>query len=317
MRQRTFGQLGTVSALTLGGGGIGQVWGQTTREESVATVREAIELGITLLDMAPSYGNGEAESVVGEAFGGRLPAGVRITTKYGLGNPPASEVRDLLERSLDESFARLRVSFVDVFFLHNMIVPDGSRYRGTSRSLLVETVRPEFGRLVERGRIGAWGITGIGVPDQVIETLGENPAPGVVQCIANLLDSPGGLKRYAEPAKPRDIIATAAVRGVGVMGIRAVQAGALTDALDRELAEDHPEMLDFNQAAGFRALTKELGESAASLAHRYALSMSGVSTVVLGVKNRAELRECVAAEAKGPLPPELLARIDASVASQP
>jgi len=306
--------MGTVSALTLGGGGIGQVWGPTTRDESVATVREAIDLGITFLDMAPSYGNGEAESVVGEALGGRVPTGVRVSTKYGLGNPPASEVQGLLERSLEESFARLRVSFVDVFFLHNMIVPDGSHYRGTPRSLFVETVRPEFERLVQSGRIGAWGITGIGVPDLIIETIGEDPAPGTVQCIANLLDSPGGLKRYAEPARPRDIIAAAAARGVGVMGIRAVQAGALTDALDRELANDHPEMVDFKRAAGFRALARELGESAASLAHRYALSMAGVSTVVLGVKNRVELRECVAAEAKGPLPPEVIARIDASVA---
>ncbi len=314
MQQRSFGKIGAVSALTLGGGGIGQVWGPTTREESVATVREALDVGITLLDMAPSYGNGEAESVVGEAFGGQLPAGVRITTKYGLGNPPASEVRGLLEHSLEESLARLRVNFVDVFFLHNMIVADGSRYRGTPRSLFVETVRPEFERLVATGRIGAWGITGIGVPDQVIETLGEAPAPGAVQCIANLLNSPGGLKRYAEPARARDVIAAAVARGVGVMGIRAVQAGALTDALDRELAADHPEMIDFNRATSFRALAKELGESAASLAHRYALSMAGVSTVVLGVKNRAELRECVAAEAKGPLPREVIARIDASVA---
>ena len=74
MEQRTFGSLGyDVSALSLGGGGIGQVWGPTTREESVATTREAIEIGINLLDLAPSYGDGEAERVVGEAFDGRLP----------------------------------------------------------------------------------------------------------------------------------------------------------------------------------------------------------------------------------------------------
>ncbi len=41
--------------------------------------------------------------------------------------------------------------------------------------------------------------------------------------------------------------------------------------------------------------------------------MSGVTTVVLGVKTSAELNECLAAEAMGPLEPELVARIDASV----
>ena len=39
MQMRTFGRLGVVSALTLGGGGLGQVWGATTREEAVATVQ--------------------------------------------------------------------------------------------------------------------------------------------------------------------------------------------------------------------------------------------------------------------------------------
>ena len=68
MQQRPFGKLGMASALTLGGGGLGRVWGATTREECVATVREAVESGVDVLDLAPSYGNGEAESVIGEAF---------------------------------------------------------------------------------------------------------------------------------------------------------------------------------------------------------------------------------------------------------
>jgi hypothetical protein len=47
------------------------------------------------------------------------------------------------------------------------------------------------------------------------------------------------------------------------------------------------------------------------LAHRYALSLD-VDTLVLGVKNRTELAECAAAAA-GPLPPELIARVDQTV----
>ena len=94
------------------------------------------------------------------------------------------------------------------------------------------------------------------------------------------------------------------------MGIRAVQAGALTDAFDRDLPADHGDMADYVRSGPFRNLARDVGESPASLAHRYALTMPGVSTVVLGVKNRLELRECVEAEAKGPLPPELVARID-------
>jgi len=315
MQQRTFGQLGDISALTLGGGGIGQVWGPTTRAEAIATVRAAWEAGITFFDVAPSYGRGEAEVVLGEAFGGRLPQGVRVSTKCAVGNRAASEVLPLLERSLDESLARMRLERVDLFFLHNQIIPDASadQIPGTPHRLFVEVVRPALEQLVARGRIGAWGITGIGVPTTIITTLNDDSAPAAVQVVANLLDSPGAMQRYDEPPRPREIIAAAHRRGIGVMGIRAVQAGALTETFDRQVPEDHPERRDYQRSAPFRALARELGESPASLAHRYALSMAGVATVVLGVKNCTELRECITAEARGVLDPALMARIDAGV----
>jgi aryl-alcohol dehydrogenase-like predicted oxidoreductase len=107
-------------------------------------------------------------------------------------------------------------------------------------------------------------------------------------------------------------MAAARANGVGVMGIRAVQAGALTSAIDRPLPDDHPETRDYVRAAGFRRLAVELGVTPALLAHRYALSLD-IDTLVLGVKNRQELAECVAAAEAGPLPPELLARIDERV----
>ena len=39
MQERQFGAIGEVSRLTLGGGGIGQVWGETSRHEGIATLR--------------------------------------------------------------------------------------------------------------------------------------------------------------------------------------------------------------------------------------------------------------------------------------
>ena len=312
METQTFGRLGDVSALTLGGGGIGQVWGETTHEECVATVREAIDSGISFLDVAPSYGNGEAEAVVGEAFDGRLPDGVRVSTKSHVGAIAPGEVLSHLEGSLDESLRLLRLERVDLFILHGNLVPSGAAggTRQTPIGLFFNAVRPAFERLVERGRIGAWGISGIGEPGAVLEALQTDPAPWAVQAISNLLDSPGGTQRFDGPAQPRNIIAMASERGVGVMGIRAVQAGALTDRIDRDLPAEHPEMVDFRRAMPFRELARKVGESPASLAHRYALAMNGVSTVVLGVKNRAELRECVAAEERGPLEQELISAID-------
>lgn len=322
MQQRTLGPLGPVSALTLGGGGLGHLWGETTRAECVATVKAAVDGGITLLDMAPRYGDGEAELVVGEAFGGKLPNGVRVTTKCLLGGTPAAEIEGRLRRSIERSLELMKLERVDLFFLHSNVAPDNHPMRAhpdaatrvTPYSVFCETVRPAFGKLVAEGLIGAWGLTGIGQPDAIIKLLDERPHPAAVQCIANPIDSPGSLKFYDGPTKPREIMATAKANGVGVLGIRVVQAGALAAEIDRPLPADHPEVRDYNRGVRWRALAAEIGEDPADLAHRYALTMADVDTVVLGIKNRRELAMCLAAEARGPLDPALMARIDASFA---
>src|SRR6266480_2551297 len=222
MQQKSLGKLPPASTLTLGGGGLGMVWGETSFEECVATVHAAVTAGINWIDLAPRYGDGKAELVVGEAFSARLPDAAGRMTLYA--------------------------TFVD-------------------------RARPLFERLVGEGVIGAWGLTGIGHPDTIIKLVGEEPAPSAVQCIANLLDSPGGLKFFDGPARPRAIMAAARANGVAIMGIRAVQAGALTAAIDRPLPEGHPEVRDYERAADFRRLAADLGEDPAILAHRYALSL--------------------------------------------
>src|SRR4029077_14907686 len=281
MRQHAFGGLAPVSTLTLGGGGLGMVWGETTFDECVATAHAAVAAGINLIDLAPRYGDGKAEQVVGEAFGGRLPAGVRVTSKCNLGNASSEEIEPLLRRSIEGSLERLRLPRLDLFFLHSNVGPDKNHIarptdaarRMTLYATFVEHVRPVFERLVGEGLIGAWGLTGIGHPDTIIKLLDERPAPAAVQCIANLLDSPGALKFFDGPAKPRAVMAAARANGVGVLGIRAVQAGALTSVLERRLPANHPEIRDYARGASFLQLAARLGMTPAFLPHRFALSL--------------------------------------------
>ena len=195
--------------------------------------------------MAPSYGMGEAENVIGAAFDGKLPQGIKVTTKCRLGTTDPEEVEKALTDSLAESLERMRLDRVDVFFLHSNIVPDdydisvyGER-PATRRWIYHDHVQSAFDNLVAQGRIGAWGITGIGIPPQIIEALESDPKPAVVQCLANPLDSAGELNFYGAATRSREVIATANEQGIGVMGIRAVQGGAFTDAIDRDLPEDH------------------------------------------------------------------------------
>ena len=318
MKQATLGPLGPVSRLTLGGGGIGQIWGEVSADEARATLSAALDGGITVLDAAPGYRN--CETFIGEVFDGRLPAGVKVTTKHSLGTVPAGEAAGRLTASLEASLAAMRLPRVDLFFLHTNISPDGFVYAhgpdrqdqyATTWAQYAAEVVPAMERLKADGRVGAWGITGIGVPDAVLAALAHDPKPSVVQAIANLMDSPGALNRYGVAPRPREIIAAAKTAGVGVMGIRAVQAGALTSAIDRTLSANYPDQKDFDRAAPFRARCAQWGEDPAVIAHRYALGIEGVDTLVLGVKNRAELQQCLDGEAAGPLEPAQVAAIDA------
>ena len=240
---------------------------------------------------------------------------MRVTTKCRVGATPPEQVYDLLSESLSGSLARMKLERVDAMFLHNAVtLTDDGGDRLTTVASVVEAVAPAFERLIAEGRIGCWGLTGISHADALIQLLTHGPRPDFIQCIANLLDSAGGLLQGDGPARPRDIIAAANASGAAVMGIRAVQAGALTDAIDRPLPEGHSELADYARAAPFRAIAAEDGaQRGGDLAHCYALSMEGVSTVVLGVKNRKELRECIAAEEAAPMDAALMARIDAAV----
>ena len=131
MEQHSFGSLPPVSTLTLGGGGLGMLWGETTFEECVATVHAAVAAGITLLDLAPRYGDGKAEEVVGAAFAGRLPAG---RPGHQQMQPRQCAARARSRRSCGArsraACKRLRLSRLDLFFLHSNVVPDASIHRG-------------------------------------------------------------------------------------------------------------------------------------------------------------------------------------------
>ncbi|QUD87393.1 aldo/keto reductase [Phenylobacterium montanum] len=324
MHTQDLGPIEAVSRVTLGGGGLGELWGETTPAEAIATLNEAVEAGINLIDTAPLYKN--CEAVIGAAFQGRPPQGLRFTSKVYLGSPPAGEVAGRIEAALAASLAAMRLERLDLYFLHTNICPDGYIYaRGAHRqanfatfwSLYRDEVIPAFERLKAQGRIGAWGITATGVPATILQALAAEPRPQVCQAVSNLLDSIGDMRSYAEPPQPRAIIAEAVRQGVGVMGIRAVQAGALTRAIDRELHPRSAELADYARAAPYRALCEAWGADPALVAHRYALGMEGVDTLILGVKNREELRQCLEAERLGPLSAEEVAAVDALGLSAP
>ncbi|SUZ99069.1 uncharacterized protein METZ01_LOCUS51923 [marine metagenome] len=312
MEQREFKPFGTISALTLGGGGIGNVWGETTRSESVSAVNLAIESRINHLDVAPMYGKGEAERVVGEALKGKDPTAINLTTKCRLGTVPDAEVYTRLNNSLCRSLETMGVDKVNLFLLHSQLIEDDYQLpvlnehrasNATTLSCYYSAVIPAFEMLKKEGKIDHWGI-GLGQEEALIKAINHEYPPEAMQCAVNILNSIGAIGYISEKPDPNRVLQECQKRDIPILAIRAVQAGALTSSMDREphpSGMDKADFNDFDRALPFRELAKDWDESPASLAHRYALSVEKVSTVILGIKNRKELQECIDAEEKGKL----------------
>jgi aryl-alcohol dehydrogenase-like predicted oxidoreductase len=125
MKQRTLGQDLQVSALGLGCMGMSQSYGPADDKESIATIRRALDLGVTLLDTADMYGPFTNEQLVGRAIAGRRDE-VVLATKFGNERrPDGSYVRvngepDYVRRACDASLRRLGVDYVDLYYQHRV-----------------------------------------------------------------------------------------------------------------------------------------------------------------------------------------------------
>ena len=309
MEHRKFKPFGEISALTLGGGGIGNIWGENTREEAVNTVNMAIEKGINHFDVAPMYGRGEAEKVVGEAIKGKNISNLnlRFTTKCSLGILPDHEVYDYLNSSLTRSLSSMGLERVDLFLLHSQLIEDDHQLfrfnefrkkNSTTLTSYFNAVIPAFERLKKEGKINNWGI-GLGQEKALIKAMEHEAPPNAMQCIVNVLNSAGGIGYTTRDLNSNSILRECQNRNIPILAIRAVQAGALTSSMDRKphsSGHDKKDFEDFEKASLFRELANKWDISPADLGHRYALSVPKVSSVILGVKNRIELEECLSSE---------------------
>ena len=122
MRKVSLGGL-TVPAQGLGCMGMSEFYGPTDWDESVATIRRALDLGVTFIDTADIYGAGHNEVLVGRAISGRR-AEVQLATKFGIdrtggdGKRVVRGERSYVRRSCEASLLRLGVEVIDLYYLH-------------------------------------------------------------------------------------------------------------------------------------------------------------------------------------------------------
>jgi len=249
--------IGDVPAIGLGTWRMGESRGRHAAE--VAAIRDAIQIGYRLFDSAEMYGEGGAESVLGEALRGAIAAGeVRREEFFVVSKVyPHNASRKGAVAACERSLKRLGLDAVDLYLLH---------WRGPHP--LAETVAG-FEQLQQAGRIRAWGVSNFDVDD--MEELWATD--GGERCVANQVWYSAG-QRGVE----FDLLPWLQERRLAMMAYSPIDQAALAE--DGSLA----------------AIGERLQASAAQVALAWALRERGVIAIPKAV-NAAHLRENLAAGA--------------------
>lgn len=288
MDRVSFGATGlTVSRLGLGAGALGDPG--RPEADAARLLDAALDLGVTLLDAARSYGL--AEERLGRLLGPRRGR-VVLSTKVGYGVPPHEDWSGpCVAAGVERALAVLRVERLDIVHLHSC--PPEVLARGEVVDALV--------RARDAGRIGVAAYSG---DNEALAAAAADARFGAIQCSVSLLDT----------AALRGAVPAAAARGMGVLAKRPLAnapwlGAAAPDAPDRRTYHERWQAL--RTAAPWLETT---GLPLQALFLRFAAHAPGVSACLVGTGRPEHLEAAVRALEAGPLPADLRAEVEAAAA---
>jgi len=157
MQKRKLGNDLEVSAIGLGCMGMSIAYGPLAdKQEMIALIRKAVELGVTFFDTAEIYGPFTNEELVGEALA-PFRGQVVIATKFGIRiDPSGQQVQDSrperIMQSAEGSLKRLKVDAIDLYYQHRV-----------DPNVPIEDVAGTVKNLIREGKVKHFGLSEAGI----------------------------------------------------------------------------------------------------------------------------------------------------------
>ncbi len=289
MIERRLGRGLVVSAIGLGQGSSTTDFGARDDAEQIATMRRALDLGVSFFDTSDAYARGHHEALIGQAIAGRRDD-VVIASKFGNLDLPGGGKGyngrpDYVPRACDASLERLGVDVIDLYYLHR-IDPD----------VPIEDTVGAMAQLVRAGKVRHLGLSEAG-PDTLRRA-------SVIHPITALQTEYSLWSRHVEA----DILPTCRELGIGFVAYAPLGRGLLTgnvrrldDIAPHDRRRIHPRFhagnleRNLELVQSLEAMAAKRGVTAAQAALAWLLSRGEDIVPIPGTKQRRFVEENVAA----------------------
>jgi D-threo-aldose 1-dehydrogenase len=293
-----------VSELALGGLFVSSVGGEF--KQARATINKAIELGINYFDTAPSYYN--SEEVLGKALED-IKEPYILSTKLG-GKPVPFDPQDksCLLQSVEDSMKLLKRDYIDILMIHEPDRP--GQYNWWTN--MEEYYGPVIEALKELKKDGIIKYTGLG------GTTAYQLAPIIRTGLFDIVLTAFNYSLLWREAE-HEVIPAAKEMETGIIVGSPLQQGALSRRYD-EIIRQKPRWLSLPRQQQYLKLYEFLDEidiSLPELAMRFVISNPDIDCVLTGARSPGEVEKNVEAVEKGPLPQEILDKLDKIAAMVP